>query len=329
MAAIELVLVDVSLDVNDDEKGCRFTSLVDEVLTNCSTAEAFLASEEAAICNLRRNCLDCFFGRGQAQRIESDEDVEERLKKSVSKYVKGEDRYIHLASLVLKSQTFHLSQGTENDRPIIDLPRTEKGKPFIPRNNSLQFSVSHQFPFVGIARCRTKNNEVHLGMDIVVFESINANLYRTPEDFVSVFRSSFAESEWKIIQSAKETVREFYLRWAIKEAYTKAVGHGLSLEFSSFETRLNGIDGSLWDHVLSSENGCSLHGEVFVLKTGRKESWDFFFRQLGSSSGRQGCVCICSGPLLKSKARQMLPVPKIAWTVIQDVMEWHSTPIQI
>jgi 4'-phosphopantetheinyl transferase len=329
MAAVDLVLVDVSLDVGGDEKDCRFTSLVDEALTNCSTAEAFLASEEASACNLRRNCLDCFFGKGQAQRIESDEDVEERLKKSVSKYVKSEDRYLHLASLALKSQTFHLSQGTENDRPIIDLPRTEKGKPFIPGNNSLQFSVSHQFPFVGIARCRTKNDMMHVGMDIVVFESVNTNLYRTQEDFVSVFRSSFAESEWKIIQSAKNTVYEFYLRWAIKEAYTKAVGHGLSLEFSSFETRFNGIDDSLWDRVTSSDNGFSHHGEVLMLNRSRKESWHFFFRQLGSSSGRQGCVCICSGPLVKSKSQQVIPVPIISWTSIQDVMEWHANRVQI
>ncbi len=37
-------------------------------------------------------------------------------------------------------------------------------------------------------------------------------------------------------------LREFYLRWSMKEAYTKAIGMGMHMDFHKFETRLCHID---------------------------------------------------------------------------------------
>ena len=39
-----------------------------------------------------------------------------------------------------------------------------------------------------------------------------------------------------------DMMMEFYLRWSMKESYTKALGLGLHLEFSTFETQLNVVD---------------------------------------------------------------------------------------
>jgi len=46
----------------------------------------------------------------------------------------------------------------------------------------------------------------------------------------------------KMSRTDTEKLKEFYLRWAMKEAFTKALGLGLSYTFDSFETRLVGID---------------------------------------------------------------------------------------
>ena len=47
----------------------------------------------------------------------------------------------------------------------------------------------------------------------------------------------------KMNVSDESKLQEFYLRWAIKDAYTKALGLGMNVEFQSCETRLMEVDG--------------------------------------------------------------------------------------
>jgi len=324
MTPIDLVLVDVAAAMGDDNSCGRekFHDLIGQVLMDCSTAEAFLASGDACNNAKWKDCCRCLFVHCPEGPVLSEEEVAERLKKSVAAFINPNDQYLQLTSLLLKSQTFHLAFATENDRPIIHLPRTKAGKPYIPGRKSFQFSVSHQFPFAGIARCRTKGKG-RVGMDIVVFETLNTRLYNNPEDFVEVFRSNFAESEWNAILTATDTVKEFYLRWAIKEAYTKARGLGMSLAFSSFETKLNGVDGSLWEYVATTDNWCSLSGEVFSFKNCRKEMWHFFFHKLKSGAELKGCIAVCTGPVALTRLPNPEPFPEITWTSIHDLSDWH------
>ena len=157
------------------------------------------------------------------------------------------------------------------------------------------FSISHQYPFVGMAQIITStgsendtdpdvealrtNNDIDdshddddvnddtnfkndqqllheiavvptpstliVGMDIVTFDyDINKRLYPNDEDFLNVFRNSFTKNEWEIgiqhptLLSLRDRVQEFYIRWSMKEAYTKAVGMGMGLEFHTFEIAL-------------------------------------------------------------------------------------------
>jgi len=52
-----------------------------------------------------------------------------------------------------------------------------------------------------------------------------------------------SSSSKNVLRSDDDLLQEFYLRWSIKEAYTKALGVGMGLDFKSFETRLlDGID---------------------------------------------------------------------------------------
>jgi len=166
-------------------------------------------------------------------------------------------------------------------RPMVLLPRTHYRKPYIPIPSSTvmdpekedqgrppeqpfyqhhPLSVSHQFPWVGLVRLKQSsettpsnnhrnhnnndNNQQHIlvGLDIVVFDHINRNLYDTVSDFVDVFHDHFTPHEWQHIQQTGndrggDTVllQEFYVRWAAKEAYTKALGVGLGCNFGSFQ----------------------------------------------------------------------------------------------
>ena len=36
-----------------------------------------------------------------------------------------------------------------------------------------------------------------------------------------------------------DILHEFYIQWSIKEAYTKALGFGMNIDFQSFETEID------------------------------------------------------------------------------------------
>lgn len=160
------------------------------------------------------------------------------------------------------------------------LPRTIEGKPYIPlmddksesdsiTTTSLPFSISHQFPFVGAAYLEYTNDLRKLremsnvcpmvGLDIVNFGSYDdtKHQYSCEDEFLDVFQDYFTVKEWAQIQSADSIgctcsssfscrIQEFFLRWSIKEAYTKAIGTGMMTNFNSFEI-------ALYSHVADNE----------------------------------------------------------------------------
>lgn len=247
-----------------------------------------------------------------------------------------------------------LKTTTRKPISIAVLPRTEAGKPYIPVPSPVQndndnnedeneksvslipFSVSHQYPLVGIAYMDTVDRRINdckqadlfiLGLDIVMFDGHKAtmHLYSSIDEFLDVFRQSFAPFEWRCIQNAHDThthshgntctddddakIKEFFIRWAMKEAYTKALGTGMATEFSSFETRLYRTDGeelySLWNTVLVHEdqNQTYIHlkADIAYCANNRKEHWDFIFKPFYRKNLQDrlglddivGCACIC------------------------------------
>jgi phosphopantetheine--protein transferase-like protein len=90
----------------------------------------------------------------------------------------------------------------------------------------------------------TITDSLLVGFDIVVFDDINYRLYDTVQDFVAVFRGMFSPAEFKVLHDScsdnpETQLRELYLRWAVKEAYTKALGVGLGYDFSTFQVVLD------------------------------------------------------------------------------------------
>ena len=190
-------------------------------------------------------------------------------------------------------QEHSLLQKKLHMRPIVELPRTKYNRPYIPclsknqlqeatkiakcegdgenENPAAKISVSHQYPYVAIVQ---SSSPFRIGIDIVVFYFQKNELTPTIEGFLQLFQASFTPWEWEKIHYNQHDgisrrhrcddakLREFFLRWAMKEAYTKALGLGMHVEFSSFETKLisidvsehSQIDDSIWSRVLSDAN---------------------------------------------------------------------------
>lgn len=106
---------------------------------------------------------------------------------------------------------------------------------------------------------QTNSNDPLIGLDVVTIDAYNKCLYATIDDSLRVYEISFTPWEWRCIhysdrnpttdidcvgmmRTEEGKIREFYLRWAMKEALTKALGVCLGLDFNSFESHLVEVD---------------------------------------------------------------------------------------
>lgn len=239
------------------------------------------------------------------------------------------------------------------------------------------FSVSHQFPFVGFAKIKhqyrkpiTKQNEKLfliggktisltipppiVGLDIVVFEKINPRLYSSEDEFLEVFRDQFTSNEWENgIQNPQfgtSTLKmnEFYVRWAMKEAYTKAIGVGMGLEFKSFEIHLEGKDdvdffsgASTWkcihenrESTINAKQPVCFRGTIMFANGNEKEYFYFYFLPLvsksaniGSDESMEGCACVCVGSFdgrnQTGEDDKWMAYIDISWTDLEALVQSH------
>ena len=288
--------------------------------------------------------------------VEDDCKAKKSLSESILKFHLAKDKITQLTSHLLKSWVYHYyfnlysyqrHPNTQNDVPIVILPRTEYRKPFInleipgEDNNtnhinnttalSLPFSISHQYPitalsFITIDPDFLQSYELPLiGMDVVIFDQ---HQRISVDEFLTSFQESFTAWEWRRINNGmlaeRDRLIEFYLRWAMKEAYTKALGLGLGKEFKTFEAHLIGFDTedlihkeydnvesmhikkcSLWNFIL---NSCRKNRSDIVYfpshlyeagtteNSRRDDNWSFYFVPISNTLGSEsifGCACLC------------------------------------
>lgn len=279
---VEVDLIDITNLIGEDESAEKLkNSLLPDTLRFCMNSEKILKNRQE-----------------RKSKLKSDKELSKRIQSKILRFVKPQDKYLNFFSLLMKSREFYLAyqdlspQG--NQKAVIALPRTSKGKPFIPLQggapSDFEFSVSHQYPYICIAR--TCGYEI--GIDIVTFDEINKNLYRNESEFLHVFRSSFADCEWNSIMKSSNRLNEFYLQWAVKEAYTKAIGMGLSLDFNSFATTFESIHG-LWEYMKMKNLEHGIHIKGIVSRKHRKpQQFMFFFHLLGFNGKVKGCLCACT-----------------------------------
>ena len=359
--------------------------LLDDALSRCGCAEVSPPQQIGGGWATRGQRLGFFCGRSESGSIKNDTLVRERVRKSVMRFRRENDRYMALGSLLLKSRTYHQLAGVEGKTarrlPVVELPRTEHGKPYIPvdpqdlenktdEEGCGMLSVSHQYPFVAIVQLRPpclhqSVDKFTVGLDVVVFEPPNPRLYKSSQpvdEFLSAFKDSFTPREMVRInnsRSADKKLREFYLRWSVKESYTKALGVGLGYDFGGFDTRLHGVDDAenccsdgaktsvlgdsgLWDHLVAAiregKTVLQMYGTVIHHCDPKKqdELWEFLFvplplRSYGSSLTPSsiapsealscgGCACIgINRVALDRHATQVQPWKESSMTKIDTI----------
>lgn len=300
---VSLTLLDIFEDANDDIDVTRITQLATSVLANVHSARSILEEQPTV-------------------------DSEEDAIASVLCFTTPQDKWTALASFLLKSDAFYTihPNAIASRNPVV-LPRTSLKKPFIPASHRMlltnhkeeeafPLSVSHHFPYVGRALVAL-DNVVHsspqpqhykLGMDIVVFRGYNESLYASEHDFLCAFRGHFTGREWSCIMQCpvNDRLKEFYVRWSLKEAYTKALGVGMHCEFKSFDIRLDPIGGGrncdegndfIWKRVSSSDhqNGIYFTGLVnFLSEAKSNEQWEVVLYPIHSNA--DGIACVFIGP---------------------------------
>jgi phosphopantetheine--protein transferase-like protein len=175
-----------------------------------------------------------------------------------------------------------------------------------------------------------------VGMDIVVVEEANPRLYSSEQEFIDVFCKSFTKREWALInKDPNSRLCEFYVRWSMKEAYTKALGVGMGLEFITFDLHLSSMDddaeSGLWHSVsLSGSKSGFLYvsGSVTFFEHNKPpELWDFFFLPLSRKETRdcssKGFVCICIGQFPSPLAPSSRFCVETEWTDLAELIQWH------
>lgn len=96
------------------------------------------------------------------------------------------------------------------------IARTEEGKPYLLNDTSdlyphFSANISHAKSTVVLA----SDTDLLVGVDVVDLSSVLQ---------LDTYAASFPEAEWNIIMTDSDPVVAFACRWALREAYVKAMG---------------------------------------------------------------------------------------------------------
>lgn len=147
--------------------------------------------------------------------------LDEKVKMSHYMHVADQKRFLvgHSMLRILLSRYL----GREPDDII--LLNSKHGKLYMPQSN-VSFNISHSGNRVALAFVKEKK----IGVDIERMNSL--------DDYSQIAKNFFLPPESERICSqidAAKGMEKFYEIWTVKEAFVKALGHGLSRSLKSFE----------------------------------------------------------------------------------------------
>jgi len=115
--------------------------------------------------------------------------------------------------------------------------KTVEGKPFLESNPNLHFSISHAGEYVV---CAISDKPV--GVDI---ESIDRDVFLPGklQRLDAMAQKCLSENEMKkFIQSNEVEKKELFIKyWTRKEAYSKVIGKGIGMDFSTIDTETDSM----------------------------------------------------------------------------------------
>lgn len=139
---------------------------------------------------------------------------------------KEDKKRILMAGILLRVAVENAGISYEN----AEFSKTETGKPFLLSEPSIFFSLSHAGTYAG---CVISDTPV--GLDI---ENMEKSLFLPEREhlFLGTAQKCMSMAEWKCFETEQKKRECFLEYWTKKEAYSKYIGKGLSMDFSLIDT---------------------------------------------------------------------------------------------
>ncbi|MGL5258872.1 MAG: 4'-phosphopantetheinyl transferase family protein [Lachnospiraceae bacterium] len=193
--------------------------------------------------------MSCQIYVANISSLEKEELFELHLKKmnkdrknKIKKLKHKKDKMRALAAGIILEKAL-IEFGCEN----FEIEYDQNGKPFLPYEDNLHFSLSHSGEYVS---CVVSNYLV--GIDIQEEKKIHNN----------IIKRFFHEKEVEYLTYSKENKKDFFRFWAGKESYIKLTGLGMRQELNSFYVDLE----NQRIHDLKEKEYSIYIKEYFILK---------------------------------------------------------------
>lgn len=194
--------------------------------------------------------------------------------KIIQKFRLIHDQKLGLGSLLLQHHAIVHRFGC--DKSQYEILRTSYGKPYTKSKyfdiGTWNYNVSHHGDYVGIV----ESNSGNIGLDIATLQP-RKSWDKDSIDYINMFIAQFtpAEIKWqKSGHSEIERYRRFFVNWALKEAYIKAVGRGLQIDLLNLEFTID----------IQEINEFRFQGNASLMILGNQtmntDDWNFTFRSL-------------------------------------------------
>ncbi|KAJ3338674.1 hypothetical protein HDU83_007969 [Entophlyctis luteolus] len=159
--------------------------------------------------------------------------------------------------------------------------RSEHGRPFLisPEAPHFDFNVSHHGDFCVVAGCES----APIGIDVM---KVELPLGDTATSFLAAFKDNqITEQEWcTIMECANNAIdpsaaklHAFFRLWCLKEAYTKALGLGLGVDFKAIEFQSSS---SLWESYTVCRTEVWEDNIILTVNGERQDGWFFLVHYL-------------------------------------------------
>src|SRR5271156_3414348 len=141
-------------------------------------------------------------------------DMRDRERAARFRFSEDRARFVLGRGLLRKCLGHYLQQTPET----IELASTDRGRPILPHDETIQFSISHTHDLVAVAL--TTGGQIGIDLEYM----------KTPSDLPELAKRIFSEEDLQIFQALpdSETLAAFFRAWTRKEAYLKARGEGIA-----------------------------------------------------------------------------------------------------